>query len=104
MTAITLPKDLEAWAEAEVAAGRAKSVDVLAAKAVAGYRRQLTQFRESLDAAEAEADAGDVHFAEKVFAELRASLDEASADVKAGNGIPLEDVMAEFERLYPDEA
>ena len=77
MTTITLPKDLEAWAEAEVAAGRAKSVDVLTAKAVEGYRRQLEAFR--------------------------ASLDEASADVKAGNGIPLEVVFKELEALYPDE-
>jgi len=77
MTTITLPKDLEAWAEAEVAAGRAKSVDVLTAKAVEGYRRQLEAFR--------------------------ASLDEASADVKDGNGIPLEVVFKELEALYPDE-
>ena len=77
MTAITLPKDLEAWAEAEVAAGRAKSVNVLTAKAVEGYRRQLEAFRESLDA--------------------------ASADIKAGNGIPLEVVFEELEALYPDE-
>jgi hypothetical protein len=78
MTAITLPKDLEAWAEAEVAAGRAESVGVLTAKAVAGYRRQLAQLRESLDAAEAEADAGHVHTLDEVFDDLRARYpDEA---------------------------
>jgi hypothetical protein len=78
MNAITLPKDLEAWAEAEVAAGRAESVGALATVVLTTYRRQMDAFR--------------------------ASLDEASADVKAGNGIPLEEIMAEFERLYPDEA
>jgi len=78
MTAVTLPKHLEAWAEAEVAAGRAASVDVLAAKAVAGYKRQLEAFR--------------------------ASLDAASAEILAGKGIPLDVVMKELEALYPDEA
>jgi predicted transcriptional regulator len=78
MNAITLPKDLEAWAEAEVAAGRADSVETLTAKAVAGYRRQLAQLRESLDAAEAEAEAGNVHTLDEVFADLRSRYpDEA---------------------------
>ncbi len=77
MTAITLPKNLEAWAEAEVAAGRAESVEVLTADAVAGYRRQLEA--------------------------LRASLDAAEAEIAAGQGIPAEVVFAELEALYPDE-
>ena len=72
MTAITLPETLEAWAEAEVAAGRAQSVAAVAARAVAGYRAQMEAFRASLDAAEAEADAGAVYSADQVFAELRA--------------------------------
>ena len=38
MTAITLPADLEAWARAEVAAGRAESVEALVAKGLRGYR------------------------------------------------------------------
>ena len=38
MTAITLPKDLEDWGRAEVAAGRAASIDHAAQKAIAGYR------------------------------------------------------------------
>jgi len=77
MTTVTLPKHLEAWAESEVAAGRAESVEVLTAKAVAGYRRELEAFR--------------------------ATLDAASAEARAGHSIPLEVVMAEFEALYPDE-
>ena len=78
MTAITLPKSLEAWAEAEVAAGRAESVEGLTADAVAGYRRQLEAFR--------------------------ATLDAASAEAKAGQLIPLGAIVAEFEALYPDKA
>ncbi len=55
MTTITLPADLEAWAEAEVAAGRAESVGVAIANGVRGYRRATDAFRKSLDEAEAEA-------------------------------------------------
>ncbi len=77
MTTITLPEHLEVWAEAEVAAGRAESVEDLTAKAVAGYRRQLEAFR--------------------------ASLDMASAEIRAGKGIPLDVVFKELEALYPDE-
>ncbi len=77
MKAITLPKDLEAWAEAEVAAGRAESVNALVVRALEGYRRALESFR--------------------------ATLDAASADVRAGNGIPLDAVVKQFEALYPDE-
>ena len=56
MTTITLPKDLEDWARAEVAAGRATSVEHAAQKAIAGYRAQMEAFRRTLDEAEVEAD------------------------------------------------
>jgi predicted transcriptional regulator len=78
MTTVTLPKDLEAWAEAEVSAGRAKSVEALTARAVAGYRRQLEAFR--------------------------ATLDAGSAEIAAGKGIPAEVVFRDLEALYPDDA
>jgi hypothetical protein len=78
MSAIMLPKPLEDWAEAEVAAGRAESVEALTVKAVAGYRRELEAFR--------------------------ATLDAASAEARAGQAIPLDAIIAEFEALYPDEA
>jgi hypothetical protein len=54
--AITLPPDLEEELKAEVAAGRAKSVDLLAAAAIRAQLHELAAFRASLDAAEAEAD------------------------------------------------
>lgn len=56
MTAITLPADLEAWARAEVAAGRAESVETAIAKGVRGYQLATETFRRSLDEARAEAD------------------------------------------------
>jgi Arc/MetJ-type ribon-helix-helix transcriptional regulator len=56
MTTITLPKDLEDWARAEVAAGRAASVEQAVTRGVRGYRRAMETFRQSLDDAEAEAD------------------------------------------------
>lgn len=56
MTAITLPADLEAWARAEVAAGRAESLEAAIAKGVRGYRLATDAFRQSLDDAVAEAN------------------------------------------------
>ena len=56
MNPITLPPDLLAWARAEVAAGRAESVEALVAKGLRGYRLGIDTFRKSLDDARAEAD------------------------------------------------
>ena len=53
MTPITLPKDLEDWARAEVAAGRAASVDSLVAEALAARREEIVSIRAKLDAARA---------------------------------------------------
>jgi predicted transcriptional regulator len=78
MTAIILPTHLETWAEAEVAAGRAESIESLTVKAIEGYRRAMDAFRKTLE--------------------------DASAEAKAGLVIPLEQVVAELEALYPDEA
>jgi len=72
MTTITLPPDLEAWARAEVAAGRGASVGDVAAKAIAGYRAQMEAFRRSLDEAETEAEHEGWLDADAVFAELKA--------------------------------
>jgi Arc/MetJ-type ribon-helix-helix transcriptional regulator len=72
MTAITLPPDLEAWARAEVAAGRGASIEEVAKNAITRYRVQMEKFRRSLDEAEAEADREGALDAEAVFAELKA--------------------------------
>lgn len=71
MTTITLPPDLEAWARAEVAAGRGNSVEDVAKNAISRYRAQMEAFRRSLDVAEAEADREGSLDAEAVFAELK---------------------------------
>jgi len=67
MIAITLPADLEAWARAEVAAGRADSVEALVADAL-GERRAEIEY-------------------------VRAKLDEARASLARGEGIPLEEFL-----------
>jgi hypothetical protein len=72
MTAITLPADLEAWARAEVAAGRGASVEEVATRAIARYRAHMEAFRRSLDEAETKADREGWLDAEVVFAELKA--------------------------------
>lgn len=76
MTSITLPADLEAWARAEVAAGRGKTVEDVANNAIARYRAQMETFRRSLDEAEAEADREGALDSEAVFAELKARYAE----------------------------
>ncbi len=79
MTVVTLPADLQAWAEGEVAAGRARSLDQLAAVAVADYRRRWEGLRKSLDDAEAEANEKGWLDAEEVFAEIEANLEAREA-------------------------
>ena len=76
MNAVTLPRDFEVWAEAEVAAGRAASVEEVAARALQHYRReqQAAQLRYSLDEAVAESDRVgwlDLH---TVFGDLKAKF------------------------------
>ena len=87
MTAITLPADLEAWARAEVAAGRADSVEALVADALNERRAEVEYVRAKLDEARAslargQGIDGDVFLAEldEWIAELEA---EADAEVHA---------------------
>jgi Arc/MetJ-type ribon-helix-helix transcriptional regulator len=53
MTTITLPKDLEDWARAEVAAGRATSLDELVARTLEERRAEIDHVRGKLDEARA---------------------------------------------------
>jgi Arc/MetJ-type ribon-helix-helix transcriptional regulator len=76
---ITLPKDLEAWARAEVEAGRAKSVEALVAQAVRERRAEI-EF-------------------------VRGKLDEARETLARGEGISLEDALEEIDSwIAEDEA
>ena len=68
MQSITLPAELVAWIEAEVAAGKAPSADAFVAHALE-ESRALQVFRASLDAAEAEGEGAP---AEAIFARLKA--------------------------------
>jgi hypothetical protein len=70
MTAITLPPDLEAWAEAEVAAGRAVSVEALVAKALSARRNEQDYVRGKLDEARASLARGDGIDGDVMLAEL----------------------------------
>ena len=56
MTTLTLPKHLDEWAQSEVAAGRAKSVEDLAREALEAHRARVEAFRSSLQAAVDEAE------------------------------------------------
>lgn len=71
MTAINLPADLDAWARAEVAAGRAESVEALVAEAVRERQAEIEY--------------------------VRGKLDEARASLARGEGMPLEDFLARGE-------
>lgn len=81
---IPLPPQFQKWAEAEVAAGRADSVEQLATRALEAHRLHVESFRASLDVAISEADRdgwieGDAFLAE--MDELIDSLErEAAAD------------------------
>jgi putative addiction module CopG family antidote len=72
---ITLPKHLEDWAEAEVKAGRAQSVDELARQALELHRRQTEAFRTSLEAAVTEADRDGWLEGDAVLADMDAMID-----------------------------
>jgi hypothetical protein len=79
MSVVSLPADLEAWARAEVAAGRAESVEALVADALA-KRRAETEF-------------------------VRGKLDEARASLARGEGIPLEEAFRRIDAwIAEDEA
>lgn len=69
MTAINLPADLEAWARAEVAAGRAESVEALVEARLRESQR-WEHFRQSLEEAEAEAEREGWRDADAVFDRL----------------------------------
>ena len=59
MTTITLPKDLEDWARAEVAAGRAASLDDLVVQALEERRGAVEDIKALLDDARAQVARGE---------------------------------------------
>lgn len=83
MTAITLPADLEAWARAEVAAGRAESVESLVADAVNERRAEIEYVRGKLDEARASLARGEGVSLEEAFREIDAWIAEDEAAARA---------------------
>jgi Arc/MetJ-type ribon-helix-helix transcriptional regulator len=83
MTAITLPPDLLAWARAEVAAGRAESVDALVAQALSERRAEIEYVRGKLDEARASLARGEGVSLEEAFKEIDTWIAEDEAAAKA---------------------
>ena len=84
MTTITLPKDLEDWARAEVAAGRARSVDELVLDALAERRERIEDVGALIAHARAQAATGQKRAGADVVADLRARAAELRSRAEAG--------------------
>lgn len=83
MTAINLPPDLEAWARAEVAAGRAESVEALVASALETRQREVEYVRAKLDEARASIAAGRVIDGDVALDEIDGWIAELEAAAEA---------------------
>lgn len=83
MTAITLPADLEAWARAEVAAGRSESVEALVAQALRERRAEVEYVRGKLDEARASVARGEWIDGDVMLAELDEWIAELEAEAEA---------------------
>jgi putative addiction module CopG family antidote len=84
MDPVTLPPDLQRFAEEAVAAGRFRSLSEVAAAGVALLRQHeveqaVAAFEASLEAARAEADRDGWVTLEEMSAEMRRIVDEADA-------------------------
>lgn len=77
---VTLPADLEAWARAEVAAGRAESVEALVADALRERKEEIDYVRGKLNEARASIAKGDVVDGDVVLAELDKWIAELEAE------------------------
>lgn len=75
---IPLPPQFQLWAEAEVAAGRAESIEKLAEQAMEAHRVRL-----SLDAAVDEADRDGWIEGDACLAEMDAMIDELEREAHA---------------------
>lgn len=81
---IPLPRGFQLWAEAEVAAGRAESVEKLAEKALEAHTLRVRTFRASLDAAVDEADHDGWIEGDAFLAEMDTLIDSLEREAKAG--------------------
>jgi hypothetical protein len=74
------PADLKTWAEAQIAAGRAASIDALAAETLATVKAQQEAVAARLCAARAEAERDGWIAGDDALAELRAWIAEDEAE------------------------
>jgi hypothetical protein len=81
---IPLPRGFQIWAEAEVAAGRAESVEKLAEQALEAHKLQVERFRASLDAAVDEADRDGWIEGATFLTEMDALIDNLEREAQAG--------------------
>ncbi|MGD9982196.1 MAG: hypothetical protein AB7H66_15455 [Hyphomonadaceae bacterium] len=81
---IPLPRAFQIWAEAEVLAGRAESVEKLAAQALEAHRLQVEKFRASLDAAVDEANRDGWIEGDAFLAEMDSLIERLEREAKAG--------------------
>jgi hypothetical protein len=84
MNTTALPTDLKAWAEAQVAAGRAANIDALAVEAMATVKAQQEAIAIRLNAARAEAERDGWIAGDDALAELNAWIAEDEAEDAAG--------------------
>lgn len=81
---IPLPRDFQLWAEAEVAAGRAQSVEQLAEQALEAHRIHVEKLRSSLNQAVAEADRDGWIEGEAFLSEMDNLIERLEHEAKAG--------------------
>ena len=81
---IPLSPRFQKWAEAEVAAGRAESVEKLAERALEAHRVQVEKFRASLDQAVAEADRDGWIEGDAFLADMDTLIETLKCDARAG--------------------
>lgn len=80
MDTATLPMELKSWAEAQIAAGRAASIDALGAEALATVKAQQEAVAARLAAARSEAERDGWIAGDDALAELRAWIAEDEAE------------------------
>lgn len=81
---IPLSPQFQKWAEAEVAAGRAESVEKLAEQALDAHRIQVEKFRASLDQAVAEADRDGWIEGDAFLADMDGLIETLEREARAG--------------------
>jgi|GEM_PF-2362742 len=79
---ISLPKDLEAFINAEIAHGHASSADDVIAEALRSYREEIEILRDLVQPALDSLDRGEGRPAEAVFADLERRYGVPDAEMK----------------------